>query len=70
MIISKGIKLKKLISWTGGHLLWLFAYVGLIAFLYYQKILTLEIPWLPISVIGTAVALYVCFKNNQSYDRM
>lgn len=27
------------------------------------------VPWLPISLIGTAVAFYVGFKNNQSYDR-
>lgn len=27
------------------------------------------IPWLPVSLIGTAVAFYVRFKNNQSYDR-
>jgi ion channel-forming bestrophin family protein len=27
------------------------------------------IPWLPVSLIGTAVAFYVGFKNNQSYDR-
>ena len=26
--------------------------------------------WLPVSVIGTAVAFYVGFKNNQAYDRM
>lgn len=29
-----------------------------------------SIPWLPISVIGTAVAFYIGFKNNQSYDRL
>lgn len=29
-----------------------------------------QIPWLPISVIGTAVAFYVGFKNNQAYDRL
>lgn len=28
------------------------------------------IPWLPVSLIGTAVAFYVGFKNNQSYDRL
>ncbi len=28
------------------------------------------IPWLPVSLIGTAVAFYVGFKNNQSYDRV
>jgi len=30
----------------------------------------IEVPWLPISVIGTAVAFYVGFKNNQAYDRL
>jgi ion channel-forming bestrophin family protein len=28
------------------------------------------IPWLPVSLIGTAVAFYVGFKNNQSYERL
>ncbi|MNL08571.1 Bestrophin, RFP-TM, chloride channel [compost metagenome] len=30
----------------------------------------ISIPWLPLSLIGTAVAFYVGFKNNQSYDRV
>lgn len=30
----------------------------------------LTLPWLPLSVIGTAVAFYVGFKNNNAYDRM
>jgi len=29
-----------------------------------------NVPWLPISVIGTAVAFYLGFKNNQAYDRL
>jgi len=29
-----------------------------------------DVSWLPISVIGTAVAFYVGFKNNQAYDRL
>jgi putative membrane protein len=41
-----------------------------IAFLYEFELLSFSIPWLPISVIGTAVAFYVGFKNNQAYDRM
>jgi len=28
------------------------------------------VPWLPISMIGVAVAFYLGFKNNASYDRM
>jgi len=30
----------------------------------------MTIPWMPLSVIGTAVAFYVGFKNNQAYDRL
>jgi putative membrane protein len=30
----------------------------------------LHIPWQPISLIGIAVAFYLGFKNNSSYDRM
>ena len=29
----------------------------------------MAIPWLPVSLIGTALAFYVGFKNNQAYDR-
>lgn len=30
----------------------------------------LSIPWLPVAMLGTAVAFVVGFKNNASYDRM
>ncbi|MBL7764782.1 MAG: hypothetical protein JNJ58_01710 [Chitinophagaceae bacterium] len=30
----------------------------------------LSIPWLPVALLGTAVAFLVGFKNNASYDRM
>ena len=29
----------------------------------------LMIPWIPITLIGTAVAFYLGFKNNSAYDR-
>ena len=51
-------------------MVWLLGFMGLIASLYHFKIITLDIPWLPVSVIGTTVAFYVGFKNNQAYDRM
>ncbi|MCB9043920.1 MAG: hypothetical protein H6554_09175 [Chitinophagales bacterium] len=70
MIVSKGIDFKSLFQFTGIHLLWLFAFAGSVALLYQQNIISFSIPWLPISVIGTAVAFYVGFKNNQAYDRM
>jgi ion channel-forming bestrophin family protein len=51
-------------------LLWSF-FTGLLALTCYQFLewKWVAIPWLPVSLIGTAVAFYVGFKNNQSYDR-
>ncbi len=70
MIVTKGIGFSKLIRWFGPHLIWLFALSGSITALYYYGLLNFQLPWLPVSVIGTAVAFYVGFKNNQAYDRL
>ncbi len=70
MIVTKGIRLTSLIKWTIGHIIWLLILMGVITALYYFNVIAITIPWLPISVIGTAVAFYVGFKNNQAYDRM
>lgn len=44
---------------------------GVVAVTIYQHLgwKWVAIPWLPVSLIGTAVAFYVGFKNNQAYDR-
>ncbi|CAL2087393.1 bestrophin family protein [Tenacibaculum sp. 190524A05c] len=70
MIITKGISFRKVLTWTLPHIIWLTLFSGSITALYYFKVISIIIPWLPISVIGTAVAFYVGFKNNQAYDRM
>lgn len=70
MIVNERISVIKLIKWTAYHILWLLLLMGGIAMLYYFKIINVSIPWLPVSVVGTAVAFYVGFKNNQAYDRM
>lgn len=70
MIVTKDISFGRLMKWSGHHLIWLTAFMGGVAYLYQQSYINFGIPWLPISVIGTAVAFYVGFKNNQSYDRM
>lgn len=70
MLVSKGIKLGRFIKLTGHHIIWLLLVMSAVATLYYFKIINFYIPWLPVSVIGTAVAFYVGFKNNQAYDRM
>lgn len=70
MLVSKDIKFKTLFIVRGKSMVWLLVFMGLIAALYYFDLISLAIPWLPVSVIGTAVAFYVGFKNNQAYDRM
>ncbi len=70
MIVTKSVSVGKLIRWSGHHILWLVSGATAIAFLYRYEWLTFSIPWLPVSVIGTAVAFYVGFKNNSAYDRM
>ncbi|TCD28732.1 hypothetical protein EZ456_04945 [Pedobacter psychrodurus] len=45
---------------TGSGAIFVYSYLG------WQWV---AIPWLPVSLIGTATAFFVGFKNNQSYDR-
>lgn len=59
-----------MLKWSWHHIVWLLGGATIIAFLYRNGLINIQIPWLPISVIGTAVAFYVGFKNNSAYDRM
>ena len=54
------------------HLTWLTLWGSLVLVLHniFHDTFWISIPWLPISVIGTAVAFYVGFKNNSAYDRL
>ncbi len=71
MITKKTLTLRSLYAFSGHHLYWLTAWMLLITATYYfTKWEWLKMPVLPLSLIGTAVAFYVGFKNNQSYDRL
>ncbi|PHR35243.1 MAG: hypothetical protein COA38_02845 [Fluviicola sp.] len=70
MIVNKGMSVIGLLKWTWPHITWLLLLMGGVAALYHFEIIRFSIPWLPVSVVGTAVAFYVGFKNNQAYDRM
>lgn len=70
MIVTKHVGFGKMLAWSGLHFIWLLGGSAIIAALYRYDIIAFNIPWLPISVIGTAVAFYIGFKNNSSYDRM
>jgi len=70
MIVTKNISLGRLIKWSWQPMLLLLLYASGIAALYYFGIIMIQVPWLAVSIIGTAVAFYVGFKNNSAYDRL
>jgi putative membrane protein len=79
MYVKKNFSLKSLMRFSGIHLIWLTLWaVGVTCLIeythylreFYPNFIDFRVPWLPISIIGTAVAFYVGFKNNSSYDRM
>lgn len=71
MLVFKYISPQRVLLWTGKYIISLSIWVSSVALLYhYADLKWLSIPWLPLSLIGTAVAFYVGFKNNSSYDRM
>jgi len=71
MHIGKGYTFKEVILWTRRDIFTLLL-IGTIPTLLYQyfKFKWLLLPWLPIALLGTAVAFVVGFKNNASYDRL
>lgn len=71
MLVTKTVSLRGIFSFAGFHLIWLTAWMALVTAIYhYTHWQWMSIPWLPLSVVGTAVAFYVGFKNNQAYDRL
>lgn len=56
---------------SGVHIIWIGLWCSLVAALWhFCELSWLQIPWIPMSLVGTAVAFYVGFKNNQAYDRL
>lgn len=71
MLVRKTLSFKGVMLVAGHHFTWLTGWMTLMTTLYYfTHWQWLTIPWLPLSVIGTAVAFYVGFKNNQAYGRL
>ena len=71
MYIRKNLTFKGIIRFTGHHLVWITLWmlaVTCMHTIFHDH--WMDVPWLPISIIGTAVAFYVGFKNNQAYDRL
>lgn len=71
MFTRRQFTFKGVMRFSGAHLVWL-TMLGAISVILYEVLgyHFLSIPWLPVSLVGTAVAFYVGFKNNSAYDRM
>jgi len=71
MYVNKNFSFKRVAQFSGVHVLWIFVWAMSVTTLFhFFHFEWFSIPWLPISVIGTAVAFYIGFKNNQAYDRL
>lgn len=71
MITSKYLNYRHILNLAGSHLIWLTAWCTLVsAVFYFLDWHWMTIPWVPVALIGTAVAFFVGFKNNQAYDRL
>lgn len=71
MIAIKNVSFRMIMSLVGVHIIWLTGWMTIVtALYYYTEWEWLAIPWLPVGAVGTAVAFYLGFKNNQSYDRL
>ncbi|WP_046757915.1 bestrophin family protein [Kordia jejudonensis] len=59
------------LKWTRRHI-FLFLIISIIPVILFDVLgmKWFRVPWLPLSVLGTAVAFIVSFKNNASYDRL
>lgn len=71
MITTKRISFRIILNWTGFHLIWIGVWAIVAVAIYrFTGWKWMAMPWLPLSIVGTAVAFYVGFKNNSAYDRM
>lgn len=71
MFTGKIVPVRKILRWTRTHIAAFLVLGFLPVFLFdIVGLKWLHVPWLPLGVVGTAVAFIVGFKNNASYDRL
>jgi len=71
MYTKKNYTIRRMLSWTRRDIL-VFLLFSTIPVILYEVLnwKWLHLPWLPIGLIGTALAFIVGFKNNASYGRL
>ncbi|WP_075342250.1 bestrophin family protein [Tenacibaculum agarivorans] len=71
MYTKKNYSIKRMLSWTRRYI-YLFVLMSTIPVVLYEILdwKWLHLPWLPIGLVGTALAFIIGFKNNASYGRL
>lgn len=69
MYVKRYYSLWMTVRWSRKSLYYALLYSTIIIVIYEITSIPFTLPWEPISVIGIAVAFYLGFKNNSSYDR-
>ncbi|WP_223033696.1 bestrophin family protein [Hanstruepera marina] len=71
MFIKRIFPLKTVFIWSKRYI-FLFLVLGIIPVFLFEVVglKWLHVPWLPLGVLGTAVAFITGFKNNAAYDRL
>ena len=71
MYTKQSFSTKDMVLWTRRETI-LLTFIALIPVIAYELLdqKWLHLPWLPIAVVGTAVAFIISFQNNASYDRV
>lgn len=71
MYTKKNYKIGKLLQWSRREI-FLFIIIATVPVVLYEILewKWLHLPWLPIGLIGTALAFIIGFKNNASYGRL
>jgi putative membrane protein len=57
------------LNWSRREWAYPLLWAGVVTTLHQVGVEFLAIPWLPVSVVGVAVAFYLGFRNNKSYER-
>jgi len=69
MYVKRNYSFWMTFNWSKGPFIWGLLFSALVVGLEYVFGISLALPWQPISIVGIAVAFYLGFKNNSSYDR-
>ncbi len=71
MFVNKNFGFLNIWRFAGFHAIWLTIWATMVTVIYeFTAAEWFVIPFLPLAIIGTAVAFYIGFKNNQAYDRL